>query len=653
MTRFTLSRRTASAAGIAGLAGHFGPTRLARAAGLAAPAGRRRAGGLGALRFLSRILLLLALLPPAPAAAGWFPSADETRNPLGAGRHDDAPEPGPIRRTPGAPEWPDDFEMGLQAARAYAHHFGLVEDDSVLARLHRIAYEVTSQAGRPDLLFTFHILDVPDANAFALPGGFLFLTKGMIDLHLPDAALANLIGHEAAHVTGNHFSRAGRVNTALSLLHTAVMVAAILGASSSSSSNPSGGYDRDRETGEIRTSLAGREAAIQGTSLFGSVFKELLVRGYSRGLEFEADDNGRRFAARAGYPSTGSVRLMEELHEHIYEDQEFGYWRTHPYFSDRVLRARSAAAPGAEPPDSAEVVRYRNAVAERLSAVAATILDEPTALFLYRAALRAAPAGESALTVEHQLLQIRAQRMRKLKPILRPYGRLIADYDSLLARPAADLAARFERARAERDSLDGERRELYDEYRQILERPDAGTPFLELFLENFPDDPQAPELRLRLAERYRLADRPDEAALALAALDHPGWREQRSEALRRVLPLARELTTSQRVLLEARSDSVRVWAAERLEAQAGALDSLEIGSRFVQEYPDSPVVALVADKMESLAMKRYYAARLREGMQDPQGALDGYHQVILLAPGTKAAGRARDGIDRIQRTAGS
>ena len=123
----------------------------------------------------------------------------------------DAPEPGPIRRTTGAPEWPDDFEIGLQAARAYAFHFGLVQDDTLLARINRLGYAVTSQSGRPDILFTFHVLDVPDANAFALPGGFIFLTKGMTDLHLPDEALANLLGHEASHVTGNHFPRAGRI----------------------------------------------------------------------------------------------------------------------------------------------------------------------------------------------------------------------------------------------------------------------------------------------------------------------------------------------------------------------------------------------------------------------------------------------------------
>ena len=562
---------------------------------------------------------------------------------------DDAPEPGPVRRAPGAPDWPDGFEIGLQAARAYAFHFGLVQDDTLLARINRIGYAVTSQAGRPDILFSFHILDVPDANAFALPGGFIFITKGMTDLHLPDEALANLLGHEASHVTGNHFSRAGHLDTALSLLQTAAVIAALVLVPSS---NNSGGYDRDPETGEWRTSLAGKEAAVQGTSLFGSVFRELLQRGYGRSLEFEADDQGRRLAVRAGFPSRGSLVLMEELHRHIFEDEEFGYWRTHPYFTDRVARARAAAGEVPTQPDSTEELAYRRELGRRLSVLAGAVLDEPTAIFLQRSALRAAFGSESSLQVEHDLLRMRTARMGMRKPILRAYGPLVADYDSLQARATRGSAASsfLAELRAERDSLHQQRRDSYEQLKEILARDNAGTPFLELFLANFPDDPAAPATGLRLAERYRLTDRADAAALALARTADSDAGARR--ALREVLPQTKELGTAGRILHDAKSDSVRTWASARLDAQAAALDSLEMGSRFLQEFPDAEVAERVRGKMEDLAMKRYYGARLRESMQDFQAALDGYNALVLLAPRTRAAGLSREGIDRIQATAG-
>ena len=336
------------------------------------------------------------------------------------------------------------------------------------------------------------------------------------------------------------------------------------------------------------------------------------------------------------------MRLLEELHQHIYEDQEFGYWRTHPYFDDRVLRARAAGAGGRASPDSAEVAEYRRAISDRLGVLAASVLDVPTALFLYQSALLAAPGDESSLGVSHRLLRIRTARLREQKPVLRAYGPLVADYDSLLrrsefARPdsTATGPALLGRARAERDSLDRERKDLRATYADLLARPQAGTPFLELFLENYPDDPEAPAVRLRLAERYRLSERPDEAAMALAQLNDPDWSDRMQAEMRRVLPLARELTTSQKILAESRSDSVRAWATPRLQAQIDGLDSLEVGSRFLQRYPDSPDPRLVIDKLESLAMHRYRSARLREGLQDRQAALDGYNELILLAPGRR------------------
>jgi predicted Zn-dependent protease len=579
-----------------------------------------------------------------------LPGAEDDSEDRAARRDpNDAPDPGPIRRAPDAPKWPDGFEIGLQAARAYAFQFGLVQDDTLLTRINRIGYAVTSQADRPDILFTFHILDVPDANAFALPGGFIFVTKGMTDLHLPDDALANLLGHEATHVTANHFGRAGRVDAALSLLQTAAMIAALVMVPASSNS---GGYDRDPETGEIRTSLAGKDAAVQGTSVFGSLFRELLQRGYSRGLEFEADDGGRRLATRAGFSSHGSVVLMEELHRRIFEDEEYGYWQTHPYFTDRVARARAAGGEFPTQPDSTQELAYRRDLGKHLSVLAASVLDEPTAIFLQRSALRAASGSESSLEVEHDLLRMRADRIHMRKPILRVWGPLVADYDSLLARATRQSATTglLAQLRAERDSLNEQRNDAHEPLAEILARPNAGTPFLELFLANFPDDPQAGAVRLRLAERYRLTDRADAAALTLArtADDDPAARR----ALHAIFPQTKELRTAGRILREAKSDSVRLWASGRLETQAAALDSLELGSRFLQDFPDAEVSGKVRAKMEELAMKRYYEARLRESMQDFQAALDGYNALVLLAPSTAAAKLSREGIERIQSTAG-
>ena len=647
----------------------------------AAARARWRRVGAACLRPKVALWLLAAALPLLACAP--LPATSGSLHPAAApGESRDEGRPGPIRRKPDSIPWPRDFELGLEAARSIIADYGTVDEDSLIHRYNRIGYRVASQTGRPDIVFTFHLVNVPEPNAEALPGGFVFITKGMTDLHLSDSAIAMMLGHEMGHVVQRHFAKEQRLSTAFSLLQAAVTIAAMLGASSSYG----GGIDVDPETGQYRQSYVGREAALQGASIFGSVFEELLLRGYSRGIEMEADEFGRRFAGRAGYPVSGSVELLEELHSRIYEDQRYGYWQTHPYFTDRIERARTALDAGGTPPTDEEIAAYREKTQKRLTALAASVKDESTALFLYRAALEAAPDVESAFEVEHKLLDLRTQRLRARKPILRAYGPLLADYDSLLVKlrtaPADSHLVR--QVRTDRDQLAHERADQYQPSREILNRSQADIHFVELFLENFPDDPDAPAIRYRLAEMYRLSDRPDEAALAWAELPGvstrfrstlgdtlvpppaPGrlspsaapdsaarvWRERSKEALRRVLPQVRQLTTSERIRVSTDSDSVRTWAQSRLEMQVAGLDSLELGSQFLQRYPNSVVSDQVRQKLETLAMDRYYRAKLRESMREFQDALDGYNRLILLAPQSRAAQQAREGVARIQSFAG-
>lgn len=570
--------------------------------------------------------------------------------------------PPPIRRSSDAVEWPEDFEIGLEASRFFVESFGSVDDDSLVTRVQDIGYRIACRAGHPDYLFTFNLLDMPDPNALALPGGFIFVTRGMLEQDISDEALGHLLGHEIAHVTERHFARSNRIEGLLTLLQTAIVVAALVAVPNSSS----GGYDYDETEGRYRLSAGGKQAAYQGTSIFGGLFRELLVRGYSRGLEMEADEVGRRFAGRAGVPMVGGVELMEELHERIYEDQEFGYWFTHPFFEDRITKARAARDAGGSAPSDAEVMAYREGIQNRLAVLAKGVLDDDVAFFLYDSALRAGPRGPSGVPVAHERLRRAAASEHRKKEILRSYTPMVAEYDSLLTvvseNPEAFTESAQRRLHADRDDLVKERSKVYEKSRKIVHEPEAGVQFLELFLENFPDDPEAHEIRFRLAEQYRLADRPDEAALALDDLlrdtwtnedDHFDWQQRTLASIRETLPQTEQLTTNQYILNHTESDSVRQWASSRLFQLASELDSLEIGSHYVAKYPDTEITPMVQERLQVLAQKRVLRARLHESLQRYQEALDEYHQVLLLAPGTNAAIEARAGIERVQRFVGS
>ena len=95
---------------------------------------------------------------------------------------------------------PELFLKSLQVARQVAEQYELYDDAAELARVNRIGYELAQQSGFTRFPFTFTLVDMPVPNAFALPGGQIFITRGMLDLGLDDDMLAAVLGHEIGHV---------------------------------------------------------------------------------------------------------------------------------------------------------------------------------------------------------------------------------------------------------------------------------------------------------------------------------------------------------------------------------------------------------------------------------------------------------------------
>jgi predicted Zn-dependent protease len=556
---------------------------------------------------------------------------------------------------------PSDFIIGLEASRMIAASFGLVESDSLLRKVNDIGYRLALGVGRPDILFTFQILDMDEPNAMALPGGWVFVTKGILDTGLSDAEIAHLIGHEVSHVTHKDFSRQGRLDGLLSLLQTALMVVVSLAGSSSSSSSPV-----IESPGSYNYPQSSTDAALQGSVVFGSVFHELLLRGYSRKLEMEADDGGRRLASLAGYPRQAGESLMVKLHDRIFEDREYGYWRTHPYFVDRVAVARAARPGSDEGPSRSEVAAYRLGVQQGLASAATAFKDERVASYLFELALHAGTAEGSSFAVHEKLLRFRGNRIRRRPELLRSYGPLRVQYDSLLAageRAHAD-APTIAFVRAARDSIEVLRLGLLPKYLETIGQPGASTEVLEAFVRNFPEKPEANRIRLRLARAYRGSSRPDLALARLTAFvdgtaaegmnrgsssggDSTDAVRGRAEILK-TLPQIADPEIVQGILDRAKDPEILAAAGARMEALADTLERIEMVGRFVQTHRSSPMAARFQKRLASLADVEYKKGRLAEAMGDQQSALSMYNRIAILAPDTPAATEARRGITRIQ-----
>ena len=97
-----------------------------------------------------------------------------------------------------------EIEMGRQADKEVEGAFGLYPDEKVQAYVARLGASLVSGSERQNLPWTFRVVDDPTVNAFALPGGFIYVTRGLMTHLNSEAELVSVLGHEMGHVTARH-----------------------------------------------------------------------------------------------------------------------------------------------------------------------------------------------------------------------------------------------------------------------------------------------------------------------------------------------------------------------------------------------------------------------------------------------------------------
>ena len=173
-----------------------------------------------------------------------------------------------------------EIQIGREADPEIVASLGLLGDDGWQAYVQRLGETMALRSERPDLPWTFRVVDDPVVNAFALPGGFIYVTRGILTHFSSEAELAGVLGHEIGHVTARH---------SVSQMSRAQLAQVGLGVGTI-----------------LRPDLAPvAEAAAAG---FG-----LLFLSYGRDDEREADDLGLRYMTRAGYDPAAMAETFEML----------------------------------------------------------------------------------------------------------------------------------------------------------------------------------------------------------------------------------------------------------------------------------------------------------------------------------------------------
>ncbi|HVH30884.1 MAG TPA: M48 family metalloprotease, partial [bacterium] len=98
----------------------------------------------------------------------------------------------------------DEVRMGREYASKLESKYRLVKDPADQERVSRIGGIVAAASDRPEIPYTFKIIDIDVANALALPGGFIYVTKGLLSFVRSDHELAAVLGHEIGHVAHRH-----------------------------------------------------------------------------------------------------------------------------------------------------------------------------------------------------------------------------------------------------------------------------------------------------------------------------------------------------------------------------------------------------------------------------------------------------------------
>jgi len=195
----------------------------------------------------------------------------------------------------------------LRIAREIEGEFGVVENPSLTRHITAVALRIATVSARAGLPWTFKILNTNEVNAVSLPGGFIYVTKGMLGFLRSTDELAFVLGHEIGHVVGRH--------------HVQLL-------------------ERDFYFSIILSYLFGGNP---DTARIANFARGLATRGFGREFEFEADRYGVIYSHKAGFNAVAALTFMERLRSAQSRDpsQFEVLFRTHPALGDRIVRVRT------------------------------------------------------------------------------------------------------------------------------------------------------------------------------------------------------------------------------------------------------------------------------------------------------------------------
>lgn len=209
-------------------------------------------------------------------------------------------------------------QIGEEEAKNVETQMGLLDDTRLTAYLDALGQRLAKESPRQDITYRFHVADMTEPNAFALPGGWIYVTRGLLPLLNNEDELAGVVGHEIGHVAARHsvrkISKQGPIAAVFGIVSGVTSWIPIVG-------NIIGGV--------------------------GDLTQSLIFSPYDRGQETEADRVGQEIAAKAGWAPTGLPAFLATLGREVdlttKGTHRPSFFDSHPATPDRVARTSEHA----------------------------------------------------------------------------------------------------------------------------------------------------------------------------------------------------------------------------------------------------------------------------------------------------------------------
>ncbi len=233
-----------------------------------------------------------------------------------------------------------EIEIGRQMHPKILQQYGRYNDEQLQAYVNDVGQRLAAKGDRPELTYTFTVLDSQETNAFALPGGYIYITRGIMSYLNSEAELSAVLGHEIGHVTARHAVRQQAGATAAGVGATLIAV------------------------------LTGSGSLANIANVAGSA----LIAGYGRDMELEADALGAKYVGKVGYDPESMIDVVRLLkNQEMFEIQRareenreprvyHGVFSSHPDNDTRlkeVVTSAGKVAAGEQRPDNRDLYLSR------------------------------------------------------------------------------------------------------------------------------------------------------------------------------------------------------------------------------------------------------------------------------------------------------